>query len=67
MSSMGADFRDLDNDGLPTLCSLTLAGGQPLTVGKNRGGASISYMNVKLEINPLTTDIQPLGCGHRRL
>ena len=39
MSSMGADFRDVDNDGLPDIV-LTALAGETFPVFKNRGGGS---------------------------
>ena len=65
MSSMGADFRDVDNDGLPDIV-LTALAGETFPVFKNRGGGSFHGRQPSIANGPPEPHIQRLGNGTRR-
>ena len=62
MSSMGADFRDLDNDGLPDVV-LTALAGETFPVFKNRGGGSFSDISLRSQMGRLSRKYSGWGVG----
>ncbi len=62
MSSMGADFRDLDNDGLPDVV-LTALAGETFPVFKNRGGGSFSDISLRSQMGRLSRRYSGWGVG----
>jgi enediyne biosynthesis protein E4 len=62
MSSMGADFRDLDNDGLPDIV-LTALAGETFPVFKNRGGGSFTDFSLRSQMGRLSRRYSGWGVG----
>lgn len=62
MSSMGADFRDLDNDGLPDIV-LTALSGETFPVFRNGGRGAFADFSLKSEMGRLSRKYSGWGIG----
>jgi hypothetical protein len=62
MSAMGADFRDVDNDGLPDIL-LTALAGETFPFFRNRGKGSFADFSYASRIGVLSRDYSGWGIG----
>ncbi|MDQ6758260.1 MAG: CRTAC1 family protein, partial [Acidobacteriota bacterium] len=62
MSAMGADFRDVDNDGRPDL-ALTALAGETFPLFRNRGGGLFRDASYESRMGPLSRTYSGWGMG----
>ena len=62
MSSMGADFRDVDNDGLPDIL-LTALAGETFPLFRNRGGGQFADVSYSSNMGGISRKYSGWGIG----
>jgi hypothetical protein len=62
MSSMGTDFRDIDNDGLPDI-ALTALAGETFPLFRNRGKGQFADVSYQSRMGPLSRTYSGWGIG----
>ncbi len=62
MSSMGTDFRDVDNDGLPDI-ALTALAGETFPLFRNRGRSQFADVSYRSRMGPLSRTYSGWGIG----